>query len=295
MSAKIINGRELAEKVKDKIVKDIIDLNKDKTQNLNRRPNLAIVLVGNKKDSELYVDKKVKTAVLVGVDTHLYNCDADMGQKKLLETIEFLNKDEMIDAIMVQLPLPKDQDYNTDEVIKAINPAKDVDRFHPDNIRTIKSSCDSGLILPPVFGVILEMLKSIEFDLTDKVVTIVSKSEIFGGSLAKCLSCRGASALAIKPDAEDLIERCQEAELLIPVIGKPGFISASMAQDGVVIIDVGITRDMGSVKGDVDFESCKEKASYISPVPGGVGPMTVAMTLKNSLELYKKRCKLIKN
>lgn len=279
----------MAEDIKDEIVKEILRINKDNTNCLNRRPNLAIILVGNNTDSSLYVDKKVNTAKQVGIDTHVYQCDKDSGQAKLLEIIDFLNDDKEIDAIMVQLPLPKDGDYDVDGVIARVKPEKDVDRFHPANIKSIKDTCTSGLILPPVFGVILEMLKSIDYDLEDKIVTVVSKSEIFGGSLAKTLSCRGASALAVKPDAEDLIERCAEADVLISVIGRPKLITGSMIKEDAIIIDVGITRDMGAVKGDVDFASCKDRAAYISPVPGGVGPMTVAMTLKNTLELYKIR------
>ncbi|MCK5060925.1 bifunctional 5,10-methylenetetrahydrofolate dehydrogenase/5,10-methenyltetrahydrofolate cyclohydrolase [Candidatus Parcubacteria bacterium] len=291
MNAQIIDGQALAEEIKDKIVKEILKLNKDKINCLNQRPNLAVILVGKNADSLLYVDKKINTAKLVGIDTHLYKCAEDSGQKKLLEMIDFLNNDKEIDAIMVQLPLPKDKDYDVDAIIARIKPEKDVDRFHAINIEPIKNICDSELILPPVFKAILEMLKSIDYELEYKIVTIISNSKIFGNSLAKTLSCRGASALVVKPDAEDLVERCLEADVLIPAIGQPKLITGSMIKEDVVIIDVGITRDMGSVKGDVDAESCKEKAAYISPVPGGVGPMTVALTLKNTLELYKRQCK----
>ena len=280
----------MAEVIKDEIVKEILELNKDNNNCLNRRPNLAIILVGDNAGSNLYVEKTAGTAKLVGIDTHVYKCDEDSGQTKLLEMIDFLNNDKEIDAIMVQLPLPKDRDYDVDGVIARVKPEKDVDRFHPANIKPVKDTCDSGLILPPVFSTILEMFKSIDLDLEDKIITIVSKSEVFGGSLAKTFSCRGASALAVKPDVEDLAERTLEADILIPVIGKPGLITGSMIKEDAIIIDVGITRDMGAVKGDVDRESCQERAAYISPVPGGVGPMTVAMTLKNTLELYKRRC-----
>lgn len=286
----IIDGNKIAKQINNGIVQNILELNSNKTSCLNRRPNLAIILVGDNKDSELYVNKKLKTAKKVGIDTHLYKCDTDSGQGEVLDMVDFLNKDDAIDAIMVQLPLPKEGGYDTDEIIARIKPDKDVDRFHPDNINPVKNTCDSGLILPPVFGAVLEMLKEINFDLTDKIVTIVSKSDIFGGSLAKCLSCRGASALAAKPDDPDMQARCQEADLLITVVGQPGLISSGMIKEDAVIIDVGISRDLGSVKGDVDFEDIKDTAAYVSPVPGGVGPLTVAMTLKNTLELYKRRC-----
>jgi methylenetetrahydrofolate dehydrogenase (NADP+) / methenyltetrahydrofolate cyclohydrolase len=278
---KIIDGKILAKKINDATAKEILKL--------GRRPGLAIILVGDNSDSDLYVNKKIATGKEVGVDTHLYKCDADMGQAKLLETIGFLNTDNEIDAIMVQLPLPKDAGYNTDAVIKSIKPEKDVDRFHPDNIGPLVSTYDPGAVMPPVFGVILEMFKSIDYEVSGKRAIVVSKSDIFGGSLAKVLACRGAIAEAVHPDADNLADKTGSADVLISVIGRPKFIKKEMIKQGAVIIDVGITRELGSTFGDVDFEDCDEKAGYISPVPGGVGPMTVAITLKNTLELYKKR------
>jgi methylenetetrahydrofolate dehydrogenase (NADP+) / methenyltetrahydrofolate cyclohydrolase len=279
--AKIIDGKALAEKINDQTVQEVLKL--------PRRPFLAIILVGENPDSELYVNKKIFTGKKVGIDTHLYKCADDIGQSKLIEMIEFLNSDEGTDAIMVQLPLPRDKGYDTDAVVKAIKPGKDVDRFHPDNIGPLTAACDLGAVMPPVFGVILEMLKSIDCDPAGKRAAIISKSEIFGGSLAKILACRGADAEAVSPDSFDLPEICRRADILIPVIGRPKFVKKEMIKEGAVIIDVGITREMGSTFGDVDFEDCFEKAGYISPVPGGVGPMTVAITLRNTLELNKRK------
>jgi len=281
--AEIIDGRMLAEKINDKTVAEV--------KNLPRRPSLAIILVGENQDSELYVSKKEKKAKEVGVDTHLYKCEKNIGQEKILETIDWLNKDDEIDAIMVQLPLPHQQGYDTDEIIARINPDKDVDRFHPDNIGPIRESCSQDHILPPVFGVILEMLKSVNCSLEGAKVVILSKSEIFGGSLAKALACKGAVATLCGPDDAELKEKCREAEVLIPVLGKPKFVTKDMVREDAIIIDVGITRELGSVYGDVDFDEVKDVAAYISPVPGGVGPMTVAITLRNTLELYKRRSK----
>ena len=278
---KIIDGKKLAEDINNQTVLEV--------QTLPRRPNLAIIIVGDNPDSDLYVSKKEKKAKEVGVDTHTYKCEQDIGQGKLLETIDWLNQDDMIDGIMVQLPLPKDGDYNTDEIIKRIRPDKDVDRFHPENIKPIRETCSDKHIMPPVFGVVLEMLKSISIELEDTKVTILSKSEIFGGSLAKALECKGAKTTVCSADDPEVSEKSRGADILIPVIGKPKFVKGDMIKEDVVIIDVGITREMGSVYGDVDFEDVKDKAGYISPVPGGVGPMTVALTLRNTLELYKRR------
>ena len=277
---KIIDGKQLAEKINDQTVQEIV--------RLNHRPNLAIILVGDNADSDLYVKKKIETGKKVGIDTHLYKCAADFGQEKILEMIDFLNEDPGIDAIMVQLPLPKESGYDTDAIIARIKAEKDVDRFHPENIKPIISSCSEHHILPPVFGVVFEMLKSINCDLKDKQVSILSKSEIFGGSLAKVFNCKGAQAAVCHPDDPEIILKTSQADILVPVIGRPKFVKKEMVKLEAVIIDVGITRDMGSIYGDVDFEDVKDKAGYITPVPGGVGPMTVALTLRNTLELYKR-------
>jgi methylenetetrahydrofolate dehydrogenase (NADP+)/methenyltetrahydrofolate cyclohydrolase len=276
----IIDGKKFAKKINDQTVKDVLEL--------GHRPNLAIILVGENPDSALYVKKKIETAKQVGIDTHLYKCTADTGQEKILEMIGFLNTDSGIDAIMVQLPLPKEQGYDTDEVIEKIRPNKDLDRFHPDNIRSMHEKLDDNTILPPVFSVILEMLKSINCSPRGKKVSILSKSEIFGGNLAKVFISLGADSEVVHPDDKELIGKISDADILIPVIGRPKFVKKEMIKEGSVIIDVGITRELGSVFGDVDFEDVKDKAGYISPVPGGVGPMTVAHTLRNVLLLHKK-------
>lgn len=278
---KLIDGKKLAEKVDDYTVAEVL--------RLGARPNLAVVLVGDNPDSDLYVRKKLEAGKKVGVDTHLYKCPANVGQAELLKTIDFLNKDETIDAILVQLPLPKDMGYDTDEVVGRIDPKKDVDCFHPENIAGIIAGADAKIILPPVYGVIFEMLKSLDCDVRGKKVVIVSKSEIFGGNLAKVFSLRGAEAEKAHPDDPELAAKTAKADILIPVIGRPKFIKKNMVKNGAIVIDVGITRDQGSTYGDVDFENVKDLDGYITPVPGGVGPMTVAITLRNTMELYKKR------
>ncbi len=278
----IIDGKAIAEKINDKTAKEVYGLK-------GRRPNLAIVLIGDNPDSDLYVSKKIEAGKKVGIDTHLYKCEAGLGQAKLLEMIDFLDKDPEIDAIMVQLPLPKDQGYDTDEVIARIDPEKDLDRFHPQNIKKMLEDFSDQTILPPVFAVIFEMLDSLEIDLKDKKVAIVSKSEIFGGNLAKIFGFKGAEAEVVHPDDQNVAEKTSQADILIPVVGRPKFIKKDMVKAGAVVIDVGITRDMGSIYGDVDLDDVKEVAGYSSPVPGGVGPVTVAITLRNALELYKAR------
>ncbi len=281
---KIINGRQLAEAINDKTVQEIVRLKE-------KRPNLAIILVGDNPDSALYVKNKEKMGKKVGVDTHLYKCEADLGQDKLLEIIDFLNQDDLIDAIMVQLPLPKGQGYNTDEVIARIDPAKDVDRFHPDNIAAFVRG--QTKILPPVFSVVLEMLANIDFNLADKKIVIIANSQVFGRSFVELLvNNYQAQAEACQPDDSDLIKKTSQADVLVSVVGRPKFIKKEMIKPEAVLIDVGITRLEDGIYGDVDIEDIKNKASFVSPVPGGVGPMTVAITLRNTLELYKQRHKI---
>ena len=279
---RIIDGKKIAKKINDRTAKEVFELGGD-------RPNLAIVLVGDNPDSDLYVNKKIETGKLVGIDTHLYECGADTGQGKLLEMIEFLNCDDGIDAIMVQLPLPKDQGYDTDAVISAIRPEKDLDRFHPENVKNMLENFSNDLILPPVYGVIFAMLDDIACNPAGKNIAVLSKSEIFGGNLAKVLALKGTQAFTVHPDDPDVVTKLKEADIMIPVIGRPKFVKKEMVKDGAVIIDVGITRDMGSIFGDVDSEDVKDLEGFLSPVPGGVGPVTVAITLRNALELYKKK------
>lgn len=277
---KIINGKALAEKIKDNIVKEIIKLN-------GLRPNLAIILIGEREDSELYVNLKEQQAKKVGIDTHLYKCPENISEQEILDIIDHLNKDKTIDAILMQLPLP--EGFKTDAIIRAINPAKDVDRFHPDNLKILFKTCDHHHVMPPIFEVVLEMLKSIDCQLQNKQICIVCNSDIFGKSLAKVLECQGARVEIVYTDNNDLVNKTKRADVLITAVGKPGFIKKDMIKKDAVIIDIGITKKGKKVYGDVDFEDVKNKVSYITPVPGGVGPMTIAMAFRNTLELYKRK------
>lgn len=282
---KIINGNQLAEKIKNEIVKEILELNGGLTV-APRRPNLAIILIGEREDSKLYVNLKEKEAKKVGIDTHLYKCPENISEGEALDMIKCLNNDGAIDAILIQLPLPAG--FDTDKIIRAIDPKKDVDGFHPDNLSILFKTRDHAGVMPPVFEAVLEMLKSIKYELKGKQVCVISNSEIFGKALARVLECGQAKAAAMRADDADLKKKTSQADLLITAVGKPEFIKKEMVKKDAVVIDVGITKKDGKVRGDVDFEDVKSKASYITPVPGGVGPMTIAMALKNTLELYKK-------
>jgi methylenetetrahydrofolate dehydrogenase (NADP+)/methenyltetrahydrofolate cyclohydrolase len=203
--------------------------------------------------------------------------------------INFLNNDETVDAILIQLPLPARLD--TDKIISSIKREKDIDGFHPGNLKILLNTCNGGAVMPPVFGACLEILKSIDCDLKDKRVCIAANSDIFGKTLAKVLECRGAKADIVKADDEKLKEKTGQADILVTAVGKPRFIKKEMIKKGAIVIDIGITKEGKKVFGDVDFEDIKEKVSYITPVPGGVGPLTIAMAFKNTVEIYKKRKK----
>lgn len=278
---KIIDGRALAEKIKDELVEEIVKLGD------NKRPNLAIILVGDREDSRLYVDLKEKEAKKVGIDTHIYKCAADINEREIFEMINCLNKDDLIDAILVQLPLPKN--FDTDGIILAIDKAKDVDRFHPDNLKVLFETCDHDHVLPPVFKAVLEILKSIDYKIKGSRVCVAANSDIFGKSLIKTLACLGAECELAKLGEKDFAKKSARADVLISAIGKKNYIKKEMIKKDAVVIDIGITKEADKIYGDVDFKDVKEKAGYITPVPGGVGPMTIAMLFKNTLDLYKEK------
>ncbi len=261
--AKKINGQKIAEKVKDNLVKQIYKLD-------GLRPNLAIILVGEREDSKLYVNLKEKEAKKVGIDTHTYHLDKDVDENELIRVIEYLNQDSLIDAILLQLPLPKK--FSTNKIINTIKKEKDVDGFrldHPD------------YIVSPVMASIKASLESIKIDEKYKTACILYKSEIFGQEIKKVLKDFNLKIL----NEKDL----KKADVVVTALGKPEFIKKDMVKEGVVLIDIGITKKEKKVYGDCDFNDLKNHASYITPVPGGIGPMTIAFLFKNVLEIYKRR------
>lgn len=293
----IIDGKALAEKIKGGIVKEIAAMDKENAPGPKKpglvcgRPNLAIILVGDRADSELYVTLKEKEAKKVGIDTHVYRCANNIPEREIFDIIDYLNNDDLIDAILVQLPLP--DGYNTDGLILAIDPAKDVDRFHPANLEVLLNTCRHEHVIPPLINVVLAILNSINCGLAGRKVCILYNSEIFGKSLSKVLECRGAKCVMVRADNENFRKETGQADILVTAVGKPGFIKGEMIKDEAVIIDIGITKEGNKVKGDVDYASVKDKAAFLTPVPGGVGPMTIAMLFKNTLELYKENKKII--
>ncbi|RJP63063.1 MAG: bifunctional 5,10-methylenetetrahydrofolate dehydrogenase/5,10-methenyltetrahydrofolate cyclohydrolase [Ignavibacteriales bacterium] len=275
---KILDGKALALQIQQQI--------KEKIAKKNMEPGLAIILVGDDPASHLYVSKKKKACHDVGISFHEYLLDANIDEKEILDTINFLNKDEHVDAILVQLPLPKK--FDTDKVIKSIDIKKDVDGFHPENIENFlknKSYITPGLPLG-----ILRLLEETKEDLKNKSAVIVSKSKVFSQPMIKILEDRNVKVSLVNPNDKDLKEKTSQANILIVSCGKPFFIKEDMVKKDAIVIDIGTNKiDNDYVVGDVDYSNVFDKVKFITPVPGGVGPMTVAMLLYNTVKLSQNK------
>ena len=283
---KLIDGKKIALKIKDEIkdqVYKMIELGE-------KPPHLAAVIVGNDGASLTYVGSKVKSCKQVGFNSTLITLPDNISENKLLYEVDKLNKNNDIDGFIVQLPLPKHIDEN--KVTLSINPNKDVDGFHPSNFGKMALGMKSFIPATP-FGII-ELLDRYQIKTSGKHTVVIGRSSIVGRPISILMNSKGKSGdstvTVVHSRTKNIKDYIKSADILISALGVPDFVKKEMVKDGVVVIDVGITRviDENSekgyvIKGDVDFESVKEKASYITPVPGGVGPMTIAMLLKNTL------------
>lgn len=278
MNCQIINGLNLAEKIKKKLRKKIIKLPSP--------PGLAVILIGNDPASKLYVNLKKKACDLVGINFHYYFFDGDYSDEEIIETINFLNNDYEINGILVQLPLPKR--YNTDKIIAAINPEKDVDGFHPKTLKALKSQKPT-IISPLALGV-NEILKEIKEIPQNKIITIFCNHKVFAEPFIY-LYGKNNQINIITPQDKKIKEICHKADILIVAIGKARYITNDFIKKDAVVIDIGINKIKDKTIGDVDFDNAILKAKYITPVPGGVGPMTIAMLLQNTYKLYLKQTK----
>lgn len=292
MVGKILDGKLTANQIKDEIKIEVDKL----TLNGNRPPHLSAVLVGNNPASEAYMKNKVRSCEQVGFSSDLIRRDSDINQSQLLHLVDGLNKDENVDGFIVQLPLP--EHINDTEVLLAIDPRKDVDGFHPFNFGSMAQGLDAFLPATP-YG-ILTLLERYNIETSGKSVVVIGRSNIVGTPISILLSRKhktgNATVTLAHSRTKNLKEICLNADILISALGKPFFITADMIKDGSVIIDVGInriqdlTRKSGTrLVGDVDFEKAILKAAYITPVPGGVGPMTVASLMLNTLKSYKRK------
>lgn len=281
MSAKIIDGKKISESLRLSI-SEAVKNRKEGT----RAPGLAVIIVGDNPASRIYVNNKKKACEMCGFYSVEYALAENAEEKELLELIERLNKDEKIDGILCQLPLPKQIDEN--KVIDAIAPEKDVDGFSPVNTGNLLSG--KPCFAPCTPAGVVEMLKYEGIEIAGKHCVIVGRSNIVGKPAALLMLRENATVTVCHSRTKNLAEEVRRADIVIAAIGRASFITADMIKEGAVVVDVGINRlENGKVTGDVDFDSVREKASYITPVPGGVGPMTITMLMKNTLESYNRK------
>ena len=277
MSAQLIDGKLISAQIKDEL--------KAKTEELfasgKRVPTLAVILVGSDPASQVYVRNKKKACEYIGYKSISYELDEKTTQEELLELIDKLNKDPEVDGILVQMPVPKHIDENA--VIEAISPDKDVDGFHPVNVGKLCTG-EKGFVSCTPAGII-QLLKRSNIDITGKECVIVGRSNIVGKPMMMLMLRENATVTVTHSKTKDIAEVCKRADILIVAIGKAKFVTKDFVKDGAVVIDVGINRnaETGKLCGDVDFDEVSQIASYITPVPGGVGPMTIAMLMYNCL------------
>ena len=272
--AKIINGKLIAQAVKDELKIKVVDFEKQH----GRKITLAVILVGNNPASQVYVKNKILATEYVGMRSLSYYLPEDSTEEQVSETILNLANDDAVDGILVQLPLPKH--LNEDKLLALIPPEKDVDGFLAQNVGNLVLGQDATIACTP-FGV-LKMLKSENIELTGKNAVVIGRSNIVGKPMALLLLQENCTVTVCHSKTVNLKEVCANADILVAAIGRPKFVTADMVKEGAVVIDVGINRTDAGLVGDVDFENVSKVASYISPVPGGVGPMTIAMLLENT-------------
>ncbi|MBI5778241.1 MAG: bifunctional 5,10-methylene-tetrahydrofolate dehydrogenase/5,10-methylene-tetrahydrofolate cyclohydrolase [Planctomycetes bacterium] len=287
MAAQIISGTETSKKIQAELKDEV-------TQLLAKgvKPCLATILVGEDEASKVYVGQKVKTCERLGI-TSLHNkLPVNVQEPELLNLIDRLNKDKNVHGILCQLPLPKH--INADKVLLAISPDKDVDGFHLLNMgkllskKNMKEIEQEGMYLPCTPHGIIQLLKRSNINMNGAEAVIVGRSNIVGKPAALLLMAENATVTICHSNTKDIGEVCRRADILVAAIGKPKFVTADMVKDGVVVIDVGVNRLPEGLCGDVDFEAIKDKAKAITPVPGGVGPMTIAMLMVNTVKAARK-------
>ena len=281
----VISGKEIAAEIKSQIAADVEKYAKE----YGRKPNLVVVIVGDDPGSVSYVTGKTKAANEVGIDNQTICLKENTTEEELLTLIRNLNDDKGVDGILVQLPLPKGIDE--DKVILTLSADKDVDGFHPLNVAALwqKRPC----LLPCTPKGIIELMKRKGIEMSGKRAVVSGRSNIVGLPVAKLLTDENATVTVCHSRTKNLAEICSQADILVPALGKPKFVKENMVKEGAVVIDVGVNRDpdTGKLCGDVDFEAVAPKTSFITKVPGGVGPMTIACLMQNTLECYLNNMK----
>ena len=275
MSAKIIDGKLISTQIKDEVKAEVSELKAKGVE-----PCLAVILVGENPASQVYVRNKKRACEYTGIKSLSYELDEKTTEEELLSLIDKLNNDKNCNGILVQLPLPKHIDE--EKVLLAIKPEKDVDGFHPYNVGLL--SIGNAKLKACTPAGCIELIKRSGVDIKGKECVVVGRSNIVGKPVSMLLLAENGTVTVCHSKTKDLKATCLNADIIVAAVGKPNFIKGDMVKEGAVVIDVGINRlENGKLCGDVDYNECAEKASFITPVPGGVGPMTIAMLMKNCL------------
>lgn len=279
--ATILDGKETAKKIRQKLINEVAEL---KQNGVN--PKLAVIMVGDDKASTIYVRNKSKACEEIGIEFVEYLLPEKTTREELLGLIDELNNNEKINGILLQSPIPLHLDIN--EAFRRISPDKDVDGFNPVNVGKLVLGQNTFISCTP-FGII-KLLEEYNISLEGKNAVIIGRSNIVGKPMSQCLLNKNATVTICHSKTNNLKEFTKKADVLISAIGKPKFITKDMVKEGAIVVDVGINRNLeGKVCGDVDYENIKDITSYITPVPGGVGPMTIAMLMNNVVKAAKKQ------
>ena len=277
----IIDGKKEEQLLRDEIKKEIESL---KSKN-NKVPGLSVILIGDFVPSQIYVKNKERNAKEVGINSDIIRYAKDVSEQEVLKKIKELNNNEAVSGILVQLPLPPQ--INKEKIINAINPLKDVDGFHPINVGNLSSGYNATVPCTPL-GCLL-LIKKIEPNLSGKHAIIIGRSNLNGKPMAQLLLKENCTVTIVHSKTKDLKTECLKADILVAAVGVPNLVKSDWVKKDSIVIDVGINKVGDKIVGDVEFETVKEKAKAITPVPGGVGPMTIACLLKNTLECFKGR------
>jgi len=281
----VISGKDLAKEKRAFMASQVAKIKEE----YGRVPHLAVILVGDDPGSVSYVKGKAKACDEIGIKNTTVLYDTTVSEAELLTKIDELNNDDLVDGILVQLPLPNH--ISKDKVINFINPEKDVDGFHPKNVAALYLKKEG--IIPCTPKGIIELLDSANIQIEGKRAVVIGRSDIVGMPVSKLLLDRNATVTITHSKTKDLASVTKEADILVAAIGKANFVTANMVKEGAVVIDVGVNRNLetGKLCGDVFFDEVKDKVSYITKVPGGVGPMTITCLMENTIECFLKRAK----
>ena len=275
----IIDGKKEAELLRDEIKKEILKIKESK----NKVPGLTVILIGNYTPSQIYVKNKEKNSKEVGMNSDVIKYSDDVTEKEILDKIKELNNDQNVSGILVQLPLPKQ--INKEKIINAIHPSKDVDGFNPVNVGNLSSGYQ-GLVPCTPMGCLM-LIKKVEKNLSGKHAVIIGRSNLNGKPMAQLLLKENCTVTIVHSKTKNLQQECLKADILVAAVGVPNLVKKDWVKKDAIVIDVGINKLNDKIVGDVEFDQVKDIAKAITPVPGGVGPMTIACLLKNTLECFK--------